>query len=128
MKAKKKILTEEFLEEIVRRIVKAVQPEKIILFGSYAWGKPNKDSDVDLFIIKETDNTRKTAMEIDRSIFPRPFPIDLLVYTPKKAEKSVNENRNLFVEDILRNGKILYTNPKSVFSITLPQRPLTILH
>lgn len=122
------LITSQKIQEVADKIAKEYQPEKIILFGSYAWGKPHKDSDVDLFIIKETENSKITAREINRSIFPRPFAIDLIVHTFEEAEKSVNENKNLFIEDILRHGKVLYSNSKSAFDMKLPRRPLTILH
>jgi len=93
--------------EITNKIVKEFQPEKIILFGSWAWGEPGPDSDVDLFIIKETENTRELAREIDGSIFPRPFPIDILVYTLKQVEKR-KTMRDFFIKDILEKGKTLY--------------------
>ncbi|MBU3965705.1 nucleotidyltransferase domain-containing protein [Patescibacteria group bacterium] len=99
--------TQKKIKEVVQRIVKEYKPEKIILFGSYAWGKTTPDSDVDLLIVKETKNTRKTAMEIDGSIFPRPFPIDLLVYTPKNLKKGEKMN-DFFIKDILNKGKVLY--------------------
>ena len=95
------------LKEITDKIVKEYKPEKIILFGSWAWGKPGPDSDMDLFVVKNTDNTRKTAMEIDGSIFPRPFPIDLIVYTPAQLEKRKNM-KDFFIRDILTQGRILY--------------------
>jgi predicted nucleotidyltransferase len=56
MKAKRKILTAEILQEIVRRIVAAVQPEKIILFGSAARQEMGPDSDLDLLVIKSCRN------------------------------------------------------------------------
>ena len=97
------------LKEITSKIVREYQPEKIILFGSYAWGNPGPDSDVDLFVVKKTDrSSREVAREISRSIFPRPFPLDILVYTPSEIEKKIKEDRNLFIEDIINNGKILY--------------------
>lgn len=116
---------QEKIKEIADKIVKEYQPEKIILFGSYAWGKPGPDSDVDLFIVKNTENTRETAKEIDGSIFPRPFPIDLIVYTPLKFEQSINENRNLFIEDIARNGQALYTKPG--YTTTIIHRPAELI-
>lgn len=96
------------LKEITDKIVKEYQPEKIILFGSYAWGKPGPDSDVDLFIVKDTNNTREMMREISRSIFPRPFPLDIMVDTPSGVETKIKKDRNLFIEDIVNNGKILY--------------------
>ncbi len=95
------------IKKITNQIVKKYQPEKIILFGSYAYGKPNRDSDVDLFIIKETENTRETAREIDGSIFPRPFPIDIIVYKPEQVKKRETMG-DFFIQDILYKGKLLY--------------------
>lgn len=95
------------LQEITRRLVDQYTPEKIILFGSYAWGTPDENSDVDLFIVKKTDNTRATAREIDGSIFPRPFPIDIIVYTPDQVTQNI-EAGDFFIQDILHKGKILY--------------------
>jgi len=118
------------IKKITDRIVKKYQPEKIILFGSYAWGKPTKDSDVDLFIVKKSfENRIERQRKLRKLLFDNNFPaMDILVYNPDEVEKSVNEYKNLFIEDILRHGKVLYTKPKSAFAVALPQRPLTILH
>ncbi|MBI2459090.1 MAG: nucleotidyltransferase domain-containing protein [Parcubacteria group bacterium] len=101
--------TYQKIQEVADKIAKEHRPEKIILFGSYAWGEPTKDSDVDLFIVKETENTRETAIKIDGSIFPRPFPVDLIVYTPAKFKKELNLEEP-FVSKITRQGKILFEN------------------
>ena len=123
------LITEQKISEVAEKIAKEYQPEKIILFGSYAWGKPTEDSDIDFFILKETDLPLPKRIEaVDRIFSRREFPMDFLVYTPEQTEKSVNEHKNLFIEDILRHGKILYSNSKSAFTINLPKRPLTILH
>ena len=100
-------VTRAQIKEVAERIAKKYKPERIILFGSYAWGTPGPDSDVDLFVIKDTENTRQTAREIDGSIRPRPFPIDLLVYTPAQVQRR-KEGGDFFVEDILEKGKVLY--------------------
>ncbi|TSC66918.1 MAG: DNA polymerase subunit beta [Parcubacteria group bacterium Gr01-1014_66] len=98
---------EKKIEDVAKKIVAGFQPEKIILFGSYAWGEPGPDSDVDLFIVKKTDNsTREIAREIDGSIFPRPFPIDLVVYTPEQVEKW--RTIDFFIKNIFAKGKVLY--------------------
>lgn len=94
------------IKEVAETIGKKFQPDKIILFGSYAWGQPGPHSDVDLFIIKETDDTRKTAREISRLIFPRPFPLDIIVYRPTQAEKA--GKKDFFIRDILQKGLLLY--------------------
>jgi len=95
------------IQEVINKIVKEFQPEKIILFGSYAWGKPDKDSDIDLFIVKKTKNTRELAREIDGSIFPRPFPMDIIVYHPNNVQKR-EAMGDFFIKDILNKGKLLY--------------------
>lgn len=98
---------EKKLKEVTDKIVREHQPEKIILFGSYAWGEPSKDSDMDFFIVKETDNTRETAREIDGSIFPRFIAMDFIVYTPKQLEKWLKLSEP-FVTKIINRGKVLY--------------------
>ena len=101
--------TQEKIREVADKIVKEYKPEKIILFGSYAWGKPGLDSDVDLFIVKKTNrSSREIAREISQAIFPRQFPLDILVYTPSEVERKIKEDRNLFIEDIINNGEVLY--------------------
>ncbi|HBB36826.1 MAG: polymerase beta subunit protein [Candidatus Moranbacteria bacterium GW2011_GWC1_45_18] len=116
------------IPEIKEKIVKAINPEKIILFGSYAWGKPTDDSDVDLFIIKESKERRiDRARRVREAISDSRVPVDILVYTPEEIKKSINESRNLFVEDIACNGKVLYEKSKDTFGIVFPSRSLTIL-
>jgi predicted nucleotidyltransferase len=102
--------TKEIINRIVEKIKSEYQPEKIILFGSYAWGKPTKHSDIDLFIIKNT-----TARRIDRAVEVREildeenamFPLDVLVYTPDEIKRRL-EIEDDFVKDIIDKGKILY--------------------
>lgn len=80
-------VTDEILAEIVRRIVERFDPEQIILFGSYAYGQPHQDSDVDLFVVMES-NQRQVERDVAVSmlILPRPFPIDVIVRTPEEVE------------------------------------------
>lgn len=119
---------ESKIPEIKDKIVKEINPEKIILFGSYAWGKPTDDSDVDLFIIKDSEEKRiNRSREVREAIFGSDVPIDVLVYTPEEIKKSINESRNLFIEDIIRNGKTLYEKSANTFGVVVPSRPLTIL-
>lgn len=99
--------TMEKIQEVSRGIAEKFQPEKIILFGSWAWGTPGPDSDVDFFVVKETDDSRKTAREIDGSIFPRPFPIDIIVYKPGLAESRMQRG-DFFIKDIFLKGRVLY--------------------
>jgi len=97
----------------VERIVSELKPEKIILFGSYAYGNPTPDSDVDLLIIMETK-----AREIDRYIavsnllYPREFPVDIIVKTPKEIQTEARKSGNFFLREILVKGKVVYERPK----------------
>lgn len=95
------------IEEMARKIAEQFQPEKIILFGSQAWGEPGEDSDVDLFVITQTDDTRKLAAEIDGSLFPRHLPLDIIVYQPGQFERRL-EAGDMFVKDVAENGSVLY--------------------
>lgn len=123
-----KALVEQKLKEITDKIVKEFQPEKVILFGSWAWGEPGPDSDIDLLIVKDSQQSRiEREREVSRLLYPRELPIDILAYTPEELEKSINGNRNLFLEDIVRNGKVLYAKPESMLTVTLPERSLTVL-
>lgn len=89
------------IKAITRKIVKEYQPEKIILFGSYAWGKPHKWSDMDLLVVKKTSKSRlEREQELRNLLSPQKIAMDILVYTPSELEKSINQNRNLFIEDI----------------------------
>ncbi|KKQ23502.1 MAG: hypothetical protein A3G45_01980 [Candidatus Staskawiczbacteria bacterium RIFCSPLOWO2_12_FULL_37_15] len=118
------------IKNIIDEIVRQYRPEKIILFGSFVWGNPNKDSDIDLFIIKQSQKSRiERQRELRLKLFGSDFPaMDILVYTPEEVEKSINEYKNLFIEDILRHGKVLYSKPGSLFNVALPKRRLNILH
>ena len=100
--------TREQIQAVADKIAKEFNPEKIILFGSYAWGKPHQDSDIDLLIIKDVENTRDFARKIDDAIDPRSFPLDILVYTPSSLIEKINDDRNLFLEHVVKSGIRLY--------------------
>ena len=96
------------LKEITDKIVKEYKPEKIILFGSWAWGKPQKWSDIDLFVVKNTQESSLKRIEtLDKLFSRREFPMDFLVYTPQQIEKRL-AIEDFFVKEIIENGKILY--------------------
>jgi predicted nucleotidyltransferase len=76
------------INEVVERIANKFNPERIILFGSYATGKPDKDSDLDLLIIQDTElPVHKRGLEIRLSLIGTMIPIDVLVYTLPEFEK-----------------------------------------
>ena len=101
-------VTEEVLAEIVHRIVTALHPEKIVLFGSYAYGRPLDDSDVDLLVILETrDRPIDRYLAVSRLLRPRPFPLDILVKTPDEVRLGL-EQGNAFIREIITQGRVLY--------------------
>ncbi|MCM8832187.1 MAG: nucleotidyltransferase domain-containing protein [Candidatus Omnitrophica bacterium] len=101
---------EEIVNKIVGKIKAQYQPEKIILFGSYAWGKPTKDSDIDLFIVKNTtEKHRERALKVRRILSEENalVGIDILVYTPEELAKRL-EIADSFINKIIKKGKLVY--------------------
>ncbi|MFI5134639.1 MAG: nucleotidyltransferase domain-containing protein [Chitinophagales bacterium] len=102
------MLTQKQIQEIVGTIVARYQPEKIVLFGSYAGGKPNKDSDLDFCIIKKTKSKFQNRSTEVRNIFdPYPWAMDIFVFTPEEFDKRKNIYGTL--EYIVNTqGQVLY--------------------
>lgn len=88
------------------RIAERFRPDKIILFGSYAYGTPGADSDVDLLVVMPARNQLDQAVKI-RLALDAPFPMDLIVRTPKKLQERLDRG-DLFTTHIVANGKVLY--------------------
>ena len=95
------------IEKFARQIVQRFQPDKIILFGSYAQGNPTPDSDVDLLVIMSTRNQLEQAVRIDEAIEQRGFPLDLIVRTPQTLAKRLRMG-DYFMQEIVARGKVLY--------------------
>ena len=95
------------IQKIVNQIVENYKPEKIILFGSFAYGKPREESDVDLAVIKKTRKRFvKRLFEVCKYIKSR-MGTDILVYTPKEWEKALEEE-HYFIKEIAQKGKVVY--------------------
>jgi len=102
-------ITQEKIKQVAKKIARDYKPEKIILFGSYAWGTPNPDSDVDLFIVKKSrkrqiDRMRELRMKLIGNNFP---PMDLLIYTPGELSRRLAIG-DFFVREIIEKGQVLY--------------------
>jgi len=94
--------------DIVARIAAKFNPDKIILFGSYASGTPNNDSDIDLLVIQDTDLPRhKRSFDIQKMLIGSMLPMDILVYTNNEFEKEKNEKYS-FLNSAIKTSKILY--------------------
>jgi len=100
----------KIINEIVDRISKGYKPKKVILFGSYAYGEPTEDSDIDLLIIKNTDKRPIDRwVEVKRILRDRSrmLPVSPLVYTEKEIEERI-AMKDFFVEEIFEKGEVLY--------------------
>jgi predicted nucleotidyltransferase len=96
------------INEVVTRIATKFNPDKIILFGSYANGTPNEDSDLDLLIIKDTDLPKhKRSFEIQKSLIGSMIPMDILVYTSKEFD-SEKSNKYSFLNSAMKTSIVLY--------------------
>lgn len=99
----------EIIPSITQKIVAAYKPEKIILFGSYAYGNPDDDSDIDLLIIKETSESSMERWLAIHDILReyKYISISPLVYTPDEFKSRMDLN-DFFISKIIRRGKVLY--------------------
>ncbi len=94
------------IRRYARQVAERFQPDKIILFGSYAYGKPNADSDVDILVIMPARNEFDQAFKI-RCEVPTQFPMDLIVLKPRNVKWRLDE-RESFLTEIMTKGKLLY--------------------
>ena len=101
-------VTEEALQAMVHRLVTELHPHKIVLFGSYSYGTPTADSDVDLLVIMDTTaRPVDRYLRVSRLLRPRPFPLDLLVKTPEEIAQAL-AREDAFVQEITTRGRVLY--------------------
>ena len=107
------MISKEKITDIARKIAECFNPEKIILFGSYVWGKPDKDSDLDLFVIMEsTERPIKRAASLRRVLKDRYVPMDILVRTPEELKHRIDIG-DPFIKKILRDGQVIYARDRA---------------
>jgi predicted nucleotidyltransferase len=98
----------EAIQSIANRIAEKISPDKIILFGSYAYGDPKPWSDVDFLVIMQTpEGSLPQMLAISRALSPHPFGLDILVHSPETVKQKVASN-DLFLKEIMTKGKVLY--------------------
>lgn len=101
------IATTEDIQKVVLQIVGQFNPKKVIVFGSYAYGEPTPDSDIDLLVVMDTeDNPLRTAANIAAAI-DHPFPLDILVWKPQQLAKSLLSKAS-FATEVASRGKVFY--------------------
>jgi predicted nucleotidyltransferase len=101
---------EQEIERIVKRIAEGYQPLKVILFGSYAYGEPTEDSDIDLLIVKETSERfidRWVAVRELIADSERRIPVEPIVVTPDELHRRLT-GKDHFFQEIVARGKLLY--------------------
>jgi predicted nucleotidyltransferase len=106
------MIEREKIVQLSEAIANEFQPEKIILFGSYAYGNPQDDSDVDMLVILpyKGSNFRK-SWEILNKVQPK-FALDLVVRSPVEVEQRRAWN-DFFLREIIEKGKVIYESPNS---------------
>jgi len=98
------------LSEVVEKLKSEYKPLKIILFGSYAYGKPIEDSDIDLLILKNTNKRRVDRFVLVKRIIYNPnrkIPVSPLVYTPAELDERIRIGDD-FIKEINQKGVVLY--------------------
>jgi predicted nucleotidyltransferase len=100
------LISQAAIRRLARQIAERFQPDQIILFGSYAHGQPDPESDVDLLVIMPASNEINQAVRI-RLAVDHPFPLDLLVRTPENLRWRLEEG-DWFLREVVGKGKVLY--------------------
>ena len=102
------MIDKKTISNIVYRIATNVNPDKIFLFGSYATGLANEDSDIDLLVIKETSEPKfKRSIEIQRLLIGSKLPVDIVVYTNDEFENEKVKNYS-FVNAAIQGAQLMY--------------------
>jgi predicted nucleotidyltransferase len=107
MAVKMEKISQRTIAAFARQVARQFKPEKIILFGSYAYGKPTEHSDVDILVIMPFKGRNpEKATEIWMATKPR-FPIDIMVRKPAELKKRLKMG-DFFLREITEKGKVLY--------------------
>ncbi len=106
------MIAREIIKQVVNRLVNTYQPVKIYLFGSYAWGTPTDDSDLDLLIVVDhsDQNAYQRAVAGHHALWGLEIPKDLLVYTEKEFAKEAEDVTTL-CHKVTQDGITVYAKP-----------------
>jgi len=100
------------IRDLAEQISILFHPQKIILFGSYAYGTPRPESDVDLLVIIDTQISELEQAAVICRAIPYRFGLDLVVYTPQRLAQRL-EWGDSFLREIMQRGVTLYESPHS---------------
>jgi predicted nucleotidyltransferase len=101
-----KLIPRGVIRDYARQVAEHFRPEQIILFGSYAYGQPHRDSDVDILVVMPAYDEINQAVRILNKT-DCPFPVDLIVRTPENLRWRIEEG-DWFLREIVSKGKVLH--------------------
>jgi uncharacterized protein len=102
------MIEKKAISDIIFKIATNINPDKIYLFGSYAVGKENADSDIDLLVVKETNLPKyKRSIEIQRLLIGSKLPVDIVVYTNDEFEIEKSKKFS-FVNSAIKGAQLMY--------------------
>lgn len=102
------MLTANEIDNVVRQIVARLRPQKVIIFGSYAKGTATINSDLDIFVIKDTElPMARRADNLMPMLSQALIPVDVHIYTPEEVEEYTKEQFS-FISSILKTGKTVF--------------------
>ena len=106
------MIEQKTLDDIIRRVVDAVQPERIILFGSAARDGLHAANDVDLLVISDGSNTLELMRRIYRNLQGAEAAVDAVVVSPQDVER-YGDSHALVIKPALREGRVVYESDRS---------------
>lgn len=116
------MISRDEIQAFVDQVVQRFRPTKVILFGSYAYGEPNADSDVDLMVIIPHRRSNVEVATRIRLACPRRFPMDLLVRSPAELRRRLKLGDS-FLREVIQKGIVLHeTDAKAAIATTTQVR------
>lgn len=103
----KTVVTLKHIQEIAWQIVEYFHPQKIILFGSHAYGTATADSDVDLLVVIDTEEKPLHVAARIAAAIDHPFPLDIIIFTPSEWNASLRR-KGIFATEVTMKGMVLY--------------------
>lgn len=104
---KSDVLEDSTLDDIIRRVVEVVEPERVILFGSVVRGEVNRHSDVDLLVVKDAPDLRRLTAKVYRRLYGVGAAVDIVMVTPQDVER-YKDSHALIIKPALREGTVMY--------------------
>jgi predicted nucleotidyltransferase len=102
------MVKEADIADYVKELAREFSPEQVVLFGSYAYGKPTRDSDVDLLVVMNHRKRKNLHQAVDIDVrLQRSFPLDLIVRKPAELRRRIAMN-DFFLKTVVEKGKVLY--------------------